>query len=138
MNWIESFFNFQNDWHWGPFEFLRPAKKESIGWRRSAAIWAASIPAIVFGIFLILVARWVYRFDIKLHHLPTWQFVWAAICWIAHGYVAIAMLGAVLFPFLWWPYALAWNRRAARLRRSPSSSPDEFTAGVWPPPPSRA
>jgi hypothetical protein len=87
-----------NDAHWGPLLFLRPARSEHLETGRCAVI--ALLPGIFFGllcsILYALVARAVDRPALPLHVLPV---LFSAACF---GLCRIV-------------FAPSWNRRATLL-----------------------
>jgi hypothetical protein len=87
-----------NDAHWGPLLFLRPARSEHLEIRRCAVI--AVLPGIFFGllcsILYALVARAADRPALPLHVLPV---LFSAACF--------ALCRIVFAP--------SWNRRATLL-----------------------
>lgn len=87
-----------NDAHWGPLLFLRPARSEHLETRRCAVI--AVLPGILFGllgsILYVLIARLTEQPALPVYVLPI---LFSAACFAA--------CRVVLAP--------SWNRRATLL-----------------------
>ncbi len=139
MNQIEALLNWSSDLHWGPFEFLRPAKSAAINRRLFGIICAVSVVFTFVGVILCFLAFWAYGFHADHHRLPDWLAVRAVIKWLAPYAIWIGGASVFVLPLFWWPCVAAWNRRAARLC-SPLPLCQETNASetIWPPPPQRS
>ncbi len=146
----ERFFNWQSDqdWTWGPFLPLRPARDAVMPvwvWVR-LFVALSGVGALLAGL-LGAACAFGPRFAARQH--------WAVPPGIAETLATLSAMasdrasqalgtGVVLcLPLLFfgfcWPFHAAWNRRAARLSRRPRpdapKAPEELQGAVWPPAP---
>ena len=145
MSLWERFFNAQSDqdWTWGPFVSLRPARDLPIRpwvWMRLFLIFTALGLGLLglVSLAVVLVPRLVPRHKPLppplRETLATLQVIAAdPSTWL----MLLGLLLALppLFFLFCLPYHWAWNRRAARLAVDEGSRESCEGAGVWPPAP---
>ena len=142
----ERFFNWQSDqdWTWGPFLPLRPARNAPM----QPWVWVRLFTALsLAGSFVIVIGGsvcvWLPRLAVSRH--------WAVPPGITEtlGTIAamasdtgtrILLIGLLLsLPLLFFaaclPFHLAWNRRATRLAASAPAEAQTTAKDVWPPSP---
>ena len=150
----ERFFNWQSDqdWTWGPFLALRPARDVPMPpwvWvRLFVALSGAGALLIglggllcVFGPRLAARQHWAVPPEMA-ETLATLSAMGADRTLQALG-IALALCLPPLFFGFCWPFHAAWNRRADRLSRlprpeSPHPESSKAPADVWPPAPDKS
>lgn len=147
MSFWERFFNAQSDqdWTWGPFVSLRPARNLPIRpwvWARLFLIFTTlglSLLALL-SLAVVFVPRLAPRHQPLPPPLPeTLATLQAMAAASSTRLVLLGLLMALppLFFLFCLPYHWAWNRRAARLVRAGrerQETEQSAETGVWPPP----
>ena len=146
----ERFFNWQSDqdWTWGPFLPLRPARDTPIRpWVWARLFLALSLAGLLGLTLLGVVSIWEPRLAARQH--------WTMPPGVGETLGTLKAMGndpatqalliglglslPLVFALACLPFHVAWNRRAARLARMPAA--DTKTVGgttsedVWPPAP---
>ena len=142
----ETFFNWQSDqdWTWGPFLPLRPARNAPM----QPWVWVRLFTALSFaGLFVIVLGGIVCVWGPKIAERQHWDIPPAVtetlgtIAAMATDTGTCVLLVELLLslPLLFFaaclPFHLAWNRRAARLALGPPDGVQTTAKDVWPPPP---
>ena len=142
----ERFFNWQSDqdWTWGPFLPLRPARNKPM----QPWVWVRLFTVLsLAGSFVIVIGGSVCVLGPKLAAKQHWAV--PAVVTETLGTLAVmgadtgtrVLLIALLFslPLLFFaaclPFHLAWNRRATRLALTPPLEVSDVPADAWPPAP---
>ena len=150
----ERFFNWQSDqdWTWGPFLPLRPARDAAMPlW-----VWVRLFVALSgAGALLVVLGGAACVLGPKVAARQHWVVPPGAVetlrtlsAMTADVDFRIAAIGIVLsLPLLFFgfclPFHLAWNRRAARLAQGPlpaaqeAASKEEAASKTWPPAPTQ-
>ncbi len=144
----ELFFNWQSDqdWTWGPFLALRPARDAPIRpWVWARLFLALSLAGGLGLTGLGLICVWGPRLAARQH--------WDVPPVVTETLATLAAMGVdpatqalllgiglslpLVFALACLPFHVAWNRRAARLARVPVADAEttETTDDVWPPAP---
>ena len=145
MSFWEQFFNAQSDqdWTWGPFVSLRPARDLPIHpwvWARLFLIFTALGLSFLglLALAVVLVPLVAARHQPLPPPLPETQATLQTMA--ADPGTRLVLIGLVLaLPPLFFlfclPYHWAWNRRAGRLAGEEGSREPSEAVGVWPPRP---
>jgi hypothetical protein len=135
---FETFVNWLNDFHWGPFESMHPPKDVDMDRQLFVriCIWGCLLMVLMIVLLLMLLNGGL--FYSYYHRIPSAVDLGRMMGRIVRFLWWLPAIGVVLFPLLWWPCTVCWNRRAARLRRQAADGPaTEVLTNIWPPPPVR-